>query len=288
MIASPMRKISSSGFFRFLMFRGLILRREVKPELFRMSDNRPRCTILVVDDDPMLLNLIQKCMKKEGYLTAGTRTGEETAEWLSRNRADLMLLDFRLPDMDAEELAGILAENGDLVPYIVFTGHESVQTSVRMLKKGARDYLMKDGSFLELLPTVVDQILEQLEKERKLAETEAKLREMFVQVEKSRDDILSIMNTLRIGTAMTDENGLLTFISKMCKLIVGEEGVIGNHWESTCPFKQTDKSLKLRTSREQARKDIRERRGTGRPSLLDGCRNQGRPAQFPGKDIFLL
>lgn len=208
-----------------------------------MIDNRSRCTILIVDDDPMLLNLIQKCMKKEGYLTAGTRTGKETAEWLGRNQADLMLLDFRLPDMDAEELAGILAEKGDLVPYIVFTGHESVQTSVRMLKKGARDYLMKDGAFLELLPSVVAQILEQLEKERKLAETEAKLREMFEQVEKSRDDILSIMNTLRIGTAMTDENGLLTFISKMCKLIVGEEGVIGNHWESTCPFKQTDKSL---------------------------------------------
>lgn len=208
-----------------------------------MNDERFGTMILVVDDDPMLLNLVQKCMRKEGYQSAGARTGKETVEWLKQNHADLMLLDFRLPDMDAEELAGILAESGDLVPFIVFTGHESVQTSVRMLKKGARDYLMKDGTLLELLPSVVAQILAQLEKEKRLTEAEDKLRKMFKEVEKSRDDILSIMNTLRIGTAMTDENGLLTFLSETCKPFVGDEEFFGKPWQLVCPFNESDKSL---------------------------------------------
>jgi len=65
---------------------------------------------------------------------------------------------------------------------------------------------------------------------RKVAENQ--LREMFHQVEKSRNDLLSILNELRIGTAMTDENGHVVFLSAAARQLFGglEGGGPGGHW----------------------------------------------------------
>lgn len=65
---------------------------------------------------------------------------------------------------------------------------------------------------------------------RKVAENQ--LREMFHQVEKSRNDLLSILNELRIGTAMTDENGNVVFLSAAGHRLFGglEGGGPGGHW----------------------------------------------------------
>jgi sigma-54 dependent transcriptional regulator, acetoin dehydrogenase operon transcriptional activator AcoR len=65
---------------------------------------------------------------------------------------------------------------------------------------------------------------------RKLAENQ--LRDMFDQVEKSRNDLLSILNELRIGTAMTDENGHVVFLSAAARQLFGrlEACPSGGHW----------------------------------------------------------
>src|SRR5262249_5533281 len=64
---------------------------------------------------------------------------------------------------------------------------------------------------------------------RKVAENQ--LREMFHQLEKSRNDLLSILNELRIGTAMTDENGHVVFLSAAARqLFGGLEGGGSSHW----------------------------------------------------------
>lgn len=200
-------------------------------------------TILVVDDDPNLLRLVQQILIREGYEVSGVNNGKEAIARLESEQPDLMLSDFRLSDMDAEQLIETLEEKSILPPFIIFTGRGDESTAVKIMKRGARDYLMKDSAFLELLPSVISQTLDQIGKEKKLAETEEKLQQAFADLKGSRDDILSILNSMRIGTAMTDEGGRWTFLSDLCLHHFGfkaGEG-IGREWDMACPLQEPDK-----------------------------------------------
>jgi len=139
--------------------------------------------ILVVEDDQALLKLIQKRLENYGYQTVGATSGTSAIRWLEKHTAQLMLLDYSLPDMLGEELLTRLADRGLQVPFVVATGHGSETVAVEMMKLGARDYLIKGASFLKLLSTVIDQTLSQLEQERRLAWAEDELRRAHDELE---------------------------------------------------------------------------------------------------------
>src|SRR5262249_21055124 len=82
------------------------------------------------------------------------------------------LLDLKLQDVQGSELIEQLAQANICPPFIVITGQGDERVAVEMMKRGARDYLIKDAGFLQLVPAVVKRALEQLDKERRLAEAE--------------------------------------------------------------------------------------------------------------------
>jgi FixJ family two-component response regulator len=134
-------------------------------------------TILLVDDDSALLHLVQEHLAEHGYQTHGVTSGAAALDWLETHSARLMLLDYVFPDMFGDEILQRLQDRGIQVPFVVVTGHGNEALAVAMMKRGARDYLLKDGSYLKLLPTVVERVLSQLQQEQQLRETEAKLRQ---------------------------------------------------------------------------------------------------------------
>lgn len=73
---------------------------------------------------------------------------------------------------------------------------------------------------------------------------EAKLAEMFGEIEKSRDDMLTILNQLRLGTAQMDKDGCVTFLSRVAERLLGKKQVevLGKQWEQVFPFKGEDKA----------------------------------------------
>ncbi len=133
-------------------------------------------TILVVDDDQGLLRLIEKSLRRAGFVAATTHSGSAAIDWLSQNRADLALVDLKLQDITGPDLLSQLAETHRSVPFIIITGQGDERVAVDMMKRGAVDYLVKDKEFLELVPAVVRRALAQLEKERRLAAMEEALR----------------------------------------------------------------------------------------------------------------
>ncbi|MBI3949361.1 MAG: sigma 54-interacting transcriptional regulator [Acidobacteria bacterium] len=78
--------------------------------------------------------------------------------------------------------------------------------------------------------------------ERKQAEIQ--LAAVFAQVEKSREDMLSILNQLRLGTAMTDRDGDITFLSEVAQRLLGksQEEALGRHWQQWLPLRERDKA----------------------------------------------
>ncbi len=155
-----------------------------------MSHRRP---ILVVEDDQALNPLIRKTLHRAGFEADGVTCGAEALERLAGNHDVLLLLDYRLPDMDGSELVERLRAEGRATPFVVITGQGDERVAVRMMKAGARDYLVKETGFLELLPDRLERVLRQLETERKLAEAEHNLR-MFQNIVSASADMLAILN----------------------------------------------------------------------------------------------
>ena len=136
----------------------------------------PATTLFVVDDDLGLARLIERALKRAGYSTASANSGRDALAWLSEHQPSLLLLDLKLQDLDGAELIDQLESAKRSVPFIVITGQGDERVAVEMMKRGALDYVVKDAQFLELVPTIVQRALAQIERDRRLAVAEEALR----------------------------------------------------------------------------------------------------------------
>jgi signal transduction histidine kinase len=196
-----------------------------------MEDNgRPR-TILIVDDNQGLISLIQRCLARDGFHTAVAYNGQEALNWLSHHRADLLLLDLQLPDMTGEDLINHLDHRAMTLPFIVVTGQGDERLAVKMMKRGARDYFIKDSNLIELLPSIVTQTFEQIQQEKRLALAEEALR---AERERMSITLASIVE----GVLTTDTQGRITYMNTMAEELTGwrEQEATGRPIEEVVRF----------------------------------------------------
>ncbi|MCU7861587.1 MAG: sigma-54 dependent transcriptional regulator, partial [Candidatus Thiodiazotropha sp. (ex Lucinoma kastoroae)] len=108
-------------------------------------------SILVIEDDTTLNQLIVRQLTKAGYQSSGVLSWSAAQKHLHSNEPSLIVMDARLPDGDSlEQLPSIVDE----YPVIILTAYGSVKDAVDAMKKGAADYLLKPISPEELLLTV--------------------------------------------------------------------------------------------------------------------------------------
>ena len=138
---------------------------------------QPSVTILVVEDDEGLNVLIQKILKKEGFLVDGALNGHDGILKASENKDILMLLDYKLPDMNGREVIESLIRKKCKVPFIIITGHGDEKIAVELMKLGARDYIIKSAGLMEILPHVIARAVNDMVQEKKLLHTEKALSE---------------------------------------------------------------------------------------------------------------
>jgi PAS domain S-box-containing protein len=158
--------------------------------------------ILVADDDKSLMRLVTKVLSRQGYEVEGVTTGHEVITHVTEGQSQLLLLDYNLPDMNGRQIVENLSSRGFDPPFIVMTGHGDEKLAVEMMKLGARDYVMKDVAFVDLLPSVVRQAMDQLHVEGRLKVTEAGLKqseEKFAKAFMASPDWILIL-TLDDGT----------------------------------------------------------------------------------------
>ncbi len=99
--------------------------------------------ILVVDDEPNIRRTLESMLALEDYRTAAAASGSEALGRLERQRADLVLLDLKLPDQSGLELMRAMAERQIDAPVVVMSGHATVETAVQAVQLGALDFLEK-------------------------------------------------------------------------------------------------------------------------------------------------
>jgi len=134
--------------------------------------------ILIVEDDAGLSELLDSCIRECGFQTTCALNAAEALNWLNGHIPTLILLDYSLPDMVAKEFIAELMNRLDTIPpFVVATGRGDERIAVEMMKLGAKDYIIKDSHFLEMIPIVVTRVCTEIEKEIKLIHTQQALTE---------------------------------------------------------------------------------------------------------------
>ena len=111
-------------------------------------------TILIVDDDVYIGDMLEEILAKEGYRTARAFSGTEALMFLSSARPDLILLDLMLPGLSGEELLPLIKG----IPVIVVSAKAEVSNKVELLLGGACDYITKPFDTAELLARITVQL----------------------------------------------------------------------------------------------------------------------------------
>jgi len=128
-------------------------------------------TILVVDDEQMMLDLLQKILSREGYQVKTARDGAEALEILSQEPAHLVLTDIIMPNMDGFELLKEVKDKYPDTGVIVMTGYGDTYALKDALLAGADEYVTKPFRSHEISLVVERSYWRILSKANKLAAT---------------------------------------------------------------------------------------------------------------------
>ena len=122
-------------------------------------------TILMMDDDLLVLESLGDYLKQAGYTVVTASTAREALEQARETPADVALLDMKMPEMDGFQVAAMLRQLQPDLRVIMFTGYASLETEARAAQLDFYEYLPKSNWYDLLLPTI----------ERVLAEPELRL-----------------------------------------------------------------------------------------------------------------
>ena len=114
---------------------------------------RPR-TILTVDDDPTLLELIGMLLRAEGFRVLGAQSAEHALVALANEKPDLIVTDLRMAGMDGIGLFDAVRRRHPLLPVIILTAHGTIPEAVAATRRGVFGFVTKPYEAAELLAEI--------------------------------------------------------------------------------------------------------------------------------------
>ena len=123
---------------------------------------RKMYTILTVEDDLHINNLLKEALGKAGYACSQAFSGTEALLWLEHNECQLILLDLMLPGLSGEEVLQQIRQTSN-VPVIVLTAKGEMEEKLDLLTSGADDYISKPNSMTAHVDLLQDTIVKALQ-----------------------------------------------------------------------------------------------------------------------------
>jgi two-component system, OmpR family, response regulator len=119
-----------------------------------VSANDPGNRILVVDDEPSIVDAVATALRYEGFDVEEAANGRDAMQAVARREPDLVVLDWMLPDLDGLEVGRRLREQGFKTAILFLTAKDSTENKVEALRAGGDDYVTKPFSLAELVARV--------------------------------------------------------------------------------------------------------------------------------------
>jgi two-component system, OmpR family, response regulator len=110
--------------------------------------------LLIVEDDPNILELLAASLRFAGFDVCTAKSGLDAVTAVQRHRPDLVVLDVMLPDLDGFEIVRRLRGGGVHVPVVFLTARDETEDKIRGLTIGGDDYVTKPFSLEELIARI--------------------------------------------------------------------------------------------------------------------------------------
>jgi DNA-binding NtrC family response regulator len=171
-------------------------------------------SILIVDDEEVLQDVLSSLLRKEGYDVLSARTGEEGLEVLAENDVDLVLLDLMLPGISGQDVLQRIRRTDPDTVVVVVTAYSSIEGAIEAMRSGAFHYIPKPFKNQEVLLTVRKGL-----EQRRLTTENRSLREQL-------RERYSFGNIVGKSKPMTEVYDLVRLAapSKSNILVLGESG----------------------------------------------------------------
>ena len=126
----------------------------IEYQLLRHSTTKNMAKIVIIDDEPSILQLMSKLCNGLGHEVFSLTTGSEGLQTIDKELPDLLIVDLKIGDMSGIEIIERCAQNHPGMPIIMVTGFGSVETAVEAMRQGAFDYLTKPFELDDLQRTL--------------------------------------------------------------------------------------------------------------------------------------
>ncbi|MDX6469380.1 MAG: two-component system, OmpR family, response regulator [Gaiellaceae bacterium] len=110
--------------------------------------------ILVVDDEPNIVDVVSMALRFQGFAVEGAGTGREALERVASFKPHLMVLDVMLPDMEGFDVARRLGAERAQLPIVFLTARDATEDKIRGLTTSGDDYVTKPFSLEELVARI--------------------------------------------------------------------------------------------------------------------------------------
>ena len=171
--------------------------------------------VLIVDDTPEIVDLLELNLSREGYAITTAVTGAEALAIIQEGFVGPIILDLNLPDYKELALFHELRKLNEQLPIIIVTGHGTIDMAIEATRLGAFDFLTKTDAFMERVYVSTKNAFAQLELHKRLAQlsTELQGRYNFQQIISVSDEMKKVFELMRHAVD-----------SKVTVLVQGESG----------------------------------------------------------------
>ena len=108
-------------------------------------------TVLLIDDEPNILKLLARRLRKEGYSVLTANNGENGLELLRKESIDLIVTDMRMPGIDGLEVVRRVREWSGDIQLIIMTAYGTIKSAVEAMRLGAYYYIVKPFELAEIV-----------------------------------------------------------------------------------------------------------------------------------------
>ncbi len=177
-----------------------------------------KATILIVDDEPAILDVLKDMLELEGYSCMVANSAEQGIETLKLISADLVLSDIRMPQMDGIEFLGFVADSYPDTVRMALSGYSDKDRVLNAVNEGdIQGFFAKPWDSRELLCTISSAL------ENK--NTKAEQHQYVKNVEEQRDEAVSLfhalIDTASDGIVVLSEDAEITYFNKQAEVLFG-------------------------------------------------------------------